>query len=191
VRFRSRWLAVAIAAVIAGCGGRSAPAQQGPGSPGTPAAPTPTPLAIKVKSIGDGHGRVVLTEKRPSGRIVYVLHADANVSDRFGAGSGHSVFTRPHIVFYQESGKTLTAVSPTATVEEQTKTVLMSGGVRATTQDGIVLTCDTMLYDDRAATIHGEGHVVITTPRGERLNGDTLDADVQLNHVRVSSGAGS
>jgi len=67
----------------------------------------------------------------------------------------------------------------------------MSGGVRATTQDGIVLTCDTMLYDDRAATIHGEGHVVITTPRGERLNGDTLDADVQLNHVRVSSGAGT
>jgi hypothetical protein len=38
--------------------------------------------------------------------------------------------------------------------------------------------------------IHGKGNVIVTTPRGESLSGDTLDADAELNHVRVS-GVGS
>jgi LPS export ABC transporter protein LptC len=181
--------ALALCVLISGCSSKpSAPQQPRLGSPSSVATATATPLALRVTSNGSGRGRVVLTERR-RGRIVYVLHADANVSDRFAAGTGHSVFTRPHIVFYQEGGKTLTADSPTATVEEQSKTVLMSGGVRAHTQDGIVLTSDELQYDDKNEMIHGRGHVVVTTPRGERLNGDTLDADVQLNHVRVSGGA--
>jgi LPS export ABC transporter protein LptC len=185
-----KWLrAIALAAVAAlvGCGGSKAE-HAAPATTPVP-TPSPTPVAIKVRSNGPTHGRVVLTEKKPSGRVVYVLHADSNVSDRFGAGSGRSVFTNPHIVFYEVNGKTLTAVSPAATVEEQSKTVLMTGGVRATTQDGIVLTCDTLLYDDRTSMIHGQGHVLITSPRGERLNGDRLDSDMQMNHVRVSSGS--
>ncbi len=133
---------------------------------------------------------MVLTEKKPSGRVVYVLHADSNVSDRFAAGSGRSVFTHPHVIFYQEHGKTLTADAPTATLEEQTKTVVMTGGVHARTEDGVTMTCDQLAYDDEHGMIHGKGNVVVTTPRGERLTGDTLDADVQLDHVHVSSGEG-
>jgi LPS export ABC transporter protein LptC len=185
---RARILTLGALLAAAGCGGGTGAQHAAQPSP-APAA-TPTPIPIKVRSNGPTHGRVVLTEKKPSGRVVYVLHADSNVSDRFAAGSGRSVFTRPRIVFYQVNGKTLTAVSPAATVEEQSKTVLMTGGVRATTQDGIVLTCDQLLYDDRASMIHGRGHVVITTPRGERLNGDRIDSDMQLDHVHVSSGEG-
>jgi LPS export ABC transporter protein LptC len=145
-------------------------------------------VAFKVTSNGQGGQRVVLTERR-RGRVVYVLHADANVSNRFAAGTGHSVFTNPHIVFYQPGGKTLTAVSPAASVEEVDKTVLMSGGVHAHTADGVTLTCDTLEYDDRNQMMHGRGNVVVTSPRGERLNGDTLDTDTQLNNVRVSGSA--
>jgi len=177
--------ALFLCVLAAGCA-KQPSAPQAP-SPSPAPRPTPTPLAFKVTSSGPGKGRVVLTERR-RGRIVYVLHADQNVSDRFAAGTGRSIFTRPHIVFYQEQGKTLTADSPTATVEELSKTVLMSGGVHARTQDGVTLTCDTLQYDDRAEMMHGKGNVVVTTPRGERLNGDTLDADVNLNHVRVSGG---
>jgi hypothetical protein len=64
--------------------------------------------------------------------------------------------------------------------------VLMTGGVHAHTQDGVTLTCDTMRYDDRTQSIHGTGHVLLTTPRGESLAGDTIDADLKLDHVRVT-----
>ena len=128
---------------------------------------------------------MVLTERR-RGHTVYVLHADNNVSDRFAAGQGRSVFAHPHVVFFQDHGKTLTADAPTATLEEQTKTVVMTGGVHARTEDGVTMTCDQLEYDDEHGMIHGKGNVVVTTPRGERLTGDTLDADVQLNHVRVT-----
>jgi LPS export ABC transporter protein LptC len=155
------------------------------GAPTPTAAPTATPIAFKVTSNRIGKRYVTLTEQK-RGRTVYVLRADANEADRFAAGTGRSTFTRPHVVFYQARGKTLTADSPVATVEEQTKTVVMTGGVHARTNDGITLTCDTLRYDDRTEHIHGTGNVVVTTPRGERLQGDTLDADVQLDHVRVT-----
>lgn len=182
---RSYLCVLALCVLAAGCAKQPSAPQTI--TPTASPPPTPTPVAFHVTSSGQGTGRVVLTERR-RGRIIYVLHADQNVSNRFAAGTGHSVFTRPHIVFYQEHGKSLTADSPTATVEEQSKTVLMNGGVHAHTQDGITLTCDTLQYDDRAEMLHGKGNVVVTTPRGERLNGDTLDADINLNHVRVSGG---
>ena len=62
----------------------------------------------------------------------------------------------------------------------------MSNGVHARTQDGITLTSDTLTYDDRTEHIHGTGNVVVTTPRGERLQGNTIDADTKLDHVRIT-----
>ncbi len=163
----------------------------GGGSSATSAPPTPAPtatlIAFKVTSNRIGKRYVTLTEQR-RGRTVYTLRADANEADRFAAGTGRSTFTRPHVVFFQEHGKTLTADAPLATVEEQTKTIVMSGGVKAQTNDGINLSCDTLRYDDRNQHIHGTGNVIVTTSRGERLQGDTLDADVQLDHVRVTGG---
>jgi LPS export ABC transporter protein LptC len=155
--------ALALCVLAAGCAKQPSAPQAATPSPSP--RPTPTAVAFHVTSSGQGGRRVVLTERR-LGRIVYVLHADENVSNRFAAGTGRSVFTRPHIVFYQDQGKSLTADSPSATVEEQTKTVLMSGGVHAHTQDGITLTCDTLQYDDRSEMLHGKGNVVVETPRG-------------------------
>lgn len=173
--------ALALLALACSCAPRpSQPARSTP-------APTPssTTLPIKVTSNRVGKRLVTLTEQK-RGRKVYVLHADANESDRFAAGTGRSVFTRPHIVFYEPRGKTLIADAPIATVEELSKTVVMSGGVRARTQDGIELTCETLRYDDRTEHIHGTGNVVVTTPRGERLEGSTIDADTRLDHVRIT-----
>jgi LPS export ABC transporter protein LptC len=182
---RAPFLALVALLLASGCGGK--PAQPtgspSPGAPGT--TPTSTALPIKVTSNRVGKRFVTLTEQK-RGRKVYVLRADANESDRFAAGTGRSVFTRPHIVFFEAGGKTLTADAPTATVEEVTKTVVMSGGVHARTQDGIQLTCDTLRYDDRNEHIHGTGNVLVTTPRGERLEGSTIDADTRLDHVRIS-----
>lgn len=181
----SVWWAAPALLLLAACGTKT----HGAGAPATPPAPAPTGtgLAFKVTSSSVGKRSVTLTEHK-RGRRVYALSADSTEADRFAAGAGRSTFTRPHIVFYEQGGKTLTADAPIATVEEQTKTVVMSGGVRAKTQDGITLSCDTLRYDDRTEMIHGTGHVVVTTPRGERLRGDTIDADVKLDHVRISGG---
>jgi LPS export ABC transporter protein LptC len=184
VSARAQPAALAVALALAGCGGKGA---HGPAAGAPSAAPPPsaTPLAFKVTSNSVGKRNVTLTEQK-RGRRVYVLVAESNEADRFAAGTGRSVFTRPHVVFYEEGGKTLTADAPVATVEEQTKTVVMSGGVRARTEGGITLTCDTLRYDDRSEHIHGTGNVVVTTPQGERLQGDTIDADVRLDHVRIT-----
>ncbi len=171
---------------LAGCTSKTGGGATGGATP--TAAPTATPVAFKVTSNRIGKRYVTLTEQK-RGRTVYVLRADSNEADRFAAGTGRSTFTRPHVVFYEARGKTLTADAPLATVEEQSKTIVMSGGVHARTSDGITLTCDTLRYDDRSEHIHGTGNVVVTTPRGERLQGDTLDADVQLDHVRVTGAA--
>ena len=176
---------VALLAALLGIG--CARPARGPASsqPSVTPRPSPTPLAFRVTSSSVGKQFVTLTERK-RGRTVYVLRAAANEADRFAAGTGRSVFLRPHIVFYEQGGRTLTADSPTATVEEQSKTVVMSQGVHARTQDGITLTSDTLVYDDRTEHIHGTGNVVVTTPRGERLQGNTIDADTKLDHVRIS-----
>lgn len=173
--------ALALLALVASCTGH--PSQRERATPAP--APSSTTLPIKVTSNRVGKRLVTLTEQK-RGRKVYVLRADANESDRFAAGTGRSVFTRPHIVFYEPGGKTLTADAPIATVEELSKTVVMSGGVRARTQDGIELTCETLRYDDTTEHIHGTGNVVVTTPRGERLEGNTIDADTRLDRVRIT-----
>ncbi|MBV9102539.1 MAG: LPS export ABC transporter periplasmic protein LptC [Candidatus Eremiobacteraeota bacterium] len=181
-------LATLVALLCGACGSKAPVTQPSPSAGpanGTSPHGTATPLTFKVRSSGEGHGAVVLTERRKT-RTIYVLRADANVSNRFGAGTGRSTFTQPRIVFYQDGGRRLMAQSPTADVEEQTKTVVMNGGVHAHTQDGVTLSCDQLVYDDRHGTIHGSGNVLVTSPHGETLSGDTLDADLQLNHVRVS-----
>ena len=182
-----RWAAALVTVLsLAACAPKPGGGSSATPGPATP-APTATPVSFKVTSNRIGKRYVTLTEQR-RGRTIYTLRADANEADRFAAGTGRSTFTRPHVIFFQDHGKTLTADAPLATVEEQTKTIVMSGGVKAKTNDGINLSCDTLRYDDRNQHIHGTGNVVVTTSRGERLQGDTLDADVQLDHVRVTGG---
>ena len=149
---------------------------------------SPTPVVIKVKANRVGQHYVYLTEQKGN-RIVYVLRADSTAAVRFAVGSGHSTFSQPHITFHQPGSKTLIADSPVATVDERSKSVVMSGGVRARTQDGVTLVCDRLRYDDASEQIHGSGHVVLTMPEGERLSGETIDADSKLDHVRMH-GAG-
>ena len=61
----------------------------------------------------------------------------------------------------------------------------MTGGVHARSQDGNVLSCDRLRYDGNTERIHGDGHVVMTTPSGLTLVGDQLDGDARLANVRV------
>jgi hypothetical protein len=176
--------ALAIAALaLAGCTA-TAPADH----PATPSpAPTPTVLSLVVHSQGT-RGQPVHLSLTREGRRIYTIAAEANVSRQGGEGSGQSDFVNPHVIFYDRHGTTLFADSPSASVSERDRTIVMTGGVQASTSTGIRLTCRTLTFDDRTALLHGEGDVVMTTARGERLSGDRVDADTRLSQVHISSG---
>ena len=189
-------LAVAASGLLAGCGGRAAsqapgganaPAagdSAGPGAAPSPAAATKTPVAIKINSRHAGSRYVTLTKQKEN-RKVYTLLADSETGQYVGADTGTSTFANPHVTFYGKNGQTLAAVAPTGTIVEKDKTILMSGGVKAHTSDGKTLASDTMRYADVTETLYGDGNVVITTPAGDRLQGDTLVWNLHTGRIDV------
>ncbi len=182
-------LALACGGLLAGCGGRSNAQPAGDASsPGAPGSPQPTatktPLAIKITSRHVGSRFVTLTKEKEN-RKVYTLLADSETGQYVGADSGTSTFANPHITFYGKNGQRLAAVAPTGTIVEKDKTILMSGGVKAHTNDGKTLTSDQMRYADATETLYGDGNVVITTPAGDRLQGDTLVWNLHTGRIDV------
>jgi LPS export ABC transporter protein LptC len=183
------WFAVAALgpALVAGCGSHAA-SDAGP-SP-SPPPPSPTPFVASPPPV-NFHGervgsRFVYATKQDGARKVYVLRADTVNAVYTGASTGRSNFTNPHVVFYGDAGKRLTADAPAGTVVEKDKTVLMTGGVRARAEDGMTLTSDTLRYDDETQSVHGEGHVIVTFPEGETLQGETVDWNVRDGHISVA-----
>lgn len=180
---------IALAALLAflgGCGGN------GPGPAATPSpspAGTPTFLPITLRSKSVGSKYIYLT-KQKNNRKVYVLRADSQTGEYFGQDTGRSDFTNPHVTFFDPDGRTMVADAPRGTLLEKDKSVVMSGGVHARTQGGMTLSCQTLRYNDQTQMMHGEGSVVLTSPEGEELRGERIDADTRLSTVHVSGGPG-
>jgi LPS export ABC transporter protein LptC len=120
-------------------------------------------------------------------RTIYRIRAASFVADtaagRTATGSG--TFVQPHITFVDRSGAQTVADAPKAELTSADKSVLMTGGVHARSQDGNVLSCDRLRYNGDTERIHGEGNVVMKTPSGLTLTGDQLDGDARLQDVRV------
>jgi LPS export ABC transporter protein LptC len=181
MRKMARRAALALAALLAGCG----PGAGGNATESPPAA-TPSPVPIHVETQGDAQHPATFSESEHN-RRVYLITAKSSVGDRLGDGSFIVALSTPHVTFFDREGKTLIGDSPKAVVTERNKTILMSGGVKARTQDGAVLTCDTLAYDGHTERVHGQGNVVLLSSRGDRLTGDTIDGDIRLNHVTVNA----
>ena len=142
-------------------------------------------MPIHVVSQGAGSRFATFVEESHN-RKVYVVIAASSVADRRPDGNFDVHLTAPHITFYDRDGKALRGSAPQARILENGKTVMMDGGVHAVNSDGDVLTCDTMTYHQATAKIHGEGHVVLVNPSGDRLTGQTIDADIRFDHVSVN-----
>lgn len=168
-------------ALLAGCG----PAGGGNATESSP-PPTPSAVPIHVETEGDAQHPATFSASEHN-RRVYLVTAKSSVGDRLGDGSFIVALSQPHVTFFDRQGKTLIGDSPKAVVTERNKTIMMSGGVKARTQDGAVLTCDTLRYDGHTERVHGEGNVVLVSARGDRLTGDTIDGDIRLNHVTVNA----
>jgi hypothetical protein len=176
---------------VSACSGGGKPAGTAPPSSPSPraraAGSKPSPVAIRIHSQRVGSKYIYLTEQKKN-RVVYVLRADSNESIRLAEGAGHSTFTLPHVTFFS-GPRTIVADAPLATVEERDRSVLMSGGAHARTDKGMTLTSDTLRYDDATEHLHGEGHVLVTTPQGTELRGDTLDYDMRTTEMHVTGSA--
>jgi LPS export ABC transporter protein LptC len=136
---------------------------------------------------GNSHTPTVLTDTK-QGRKIYTIRALVFEGDIGGSSDGVATLEQPHVTFVDKTGSVTIADAPKATVMQRDKSILMTGGVHARTQDGAVLTCDTLRYDADNERLYGEGHVVMTGPNGLALNGDHLDGDVRLHDVKVTSG---
>jgi LPS export ABC transporter protein LptC len=143
-------------------------------------------LPVHITSSG-GAGQYTTLSEMKHQRTIYVIRATSFAADtvtgRNPTGSG--TFIQPHITFVDRDGARTIADAPEAVLTSADKSVLMTGGVHARSQDGNVLACDRLRYDGTSERIHGDGHVVMTTPSGLILVGDEVDGDARLHNVRV------
>jgi lipopolysaccharide assembly outer membrane protein LptD (OstA) len=168
-----------LALLVTACAHPSAP-------PEAPApAPTATPLPLHVSGSGNG-GYTTLSEMKHR-RTIYIIRAASFVADSTAGhiATGSGSFDQPHVTFVDRSGARTVADAPEAVLTSADKSVIMTGGVHARSQDGNVLSCDRLRYDGNSERIHGDGNVVLTTPQGLVLVGDEIDADARLQNVRV------
>ena len=165
------------------------PAQAPPPAPATGVpVPTPTPTLVPLHVTSSGAtGQLTVLSEMKDNRTIYVVRAISFVADTSGgqAASGSGAFVKPQITFVDRSGARTVADAPEAVLTGADKSVLMTGGVHARSQDGNVLSCDRLRYDGTTERIHGDGHVVLTTPSGLQLVGDEIDGDSRLENVRV------
>jgi hypothetical protein len=187
-----RWGACAVLATLYACSPPqasrlSSPAPSPVRSVASEAA-TPLPVHIETNGSGDRYITVVQRVKESANRtrIAYRLRALSSQADIVGSESTVS-FAQPHLTFFDQQGKELIADSPQAKITQHDKSVLMSGGVHARTDDGSVLTCDTLRYDGRTEKLHGEGHVVLAGPNDLTLTGNYLEGDIRLDDVRIAA----
>jgi hypothetical protein len=180
---RTLFLAAGLA-LLASC--NPAPTKTAAGR-GTPAASrghvTPTPLVLLVT----GHGtaqRPVHVFQQVHNRVEYDLLASSYESK--GPPNGmRSVFSDARATFVDPHGARIVASAPQAVVDQNSDAVTMTGGVAARTSTGMTLHCDRLVYRRGGATLHGDGNVVITDPKGFRATGSSFDSDISLTHMRM------
>jgi LPS export ABC transporter protein LptC len=149
---------------------------------------TPAPAASQaapIKAISRGNAQYIV--RNPAGSIVYDVRSPTVVYNKAPDGTEIADFTKPHVIFHAPTGRTVVADSPKAVAHVNDKSVVMTGGVRAKTDDGKVLTCATLTYDANRAQIKCQGDVVLTnTKTNQSASGQTLIADPDFEHVMLS-----
>lgn len=181
--------ALALAVLLGACAHREA-ASRGPASPAPTAEPTAggTAVPIHIETHGES-GQYVTIVQTLHERKLYTIRALSTNVQSAGTNEGTGVLDQPHVTFIDRHGGSTIADAPKAHLVERDKTVVMTGGVHASTSTGSVLTCDSLTYSGTTERFHGEGHVELSARDGMHLQGDHLDGDTRLQEVTVTGGA--
>ncbi|HEV3090278.1 MAG TPA: LPS export ABC transporter periplasmic protein LptC [Candidatus Cybelea sp.] len=168
--------------LLAGCNPQAPKAAPSP-TAAAKARPTATPLVLVVKGKGTAQ-RPVHVIQQVHNRVDYDLLASSYES-RGPQNAMRSVFTDARVTFRDKNGSTIAANAPQAIVDQTANTVTLQGGVDARTAAGMTLHCDRLVYVRGSGTLHGDGNVVITDPKGFRATGSSFDSDITLTHMRM------
>lgn len=176
---RAPALALALAIAAAACSG---------GQKAQPSAPTASPTPATYHFHGRGTAakpvKVIDTE---AGQPVYVLKA---TDVYYSTSSSKGRFFNNTIYFYKGSAVRMTVTAPTADVNRLTYDFDLSGGVRAKSAQGVVLTCDAMSYNGQTRLLTGTGHVRAIDAQGDVVTGDKAVADLDLQEIHMTGDVG-
>jgi hypothetical protein len=144
---------------------------------------TGRPLTLVVTGRGTAE-RPIRVFQQVHNRVDYDLLASSYES-RGPQNDMRSIFRNARVTFTDPRGSKITASAPQAMVDQTSDAVTLSGGVVARTAAGMTLHCDRLVYRRGGATLHGEGNVVITDPKGFWATGSSFDSDTSLTHMRM------
>ncbi|MBV8117512.1 MAG: LPS export ABC transporter periplasmic protein LptC [Candidatus Eremiobacteraeota bacterium] len=158
-------------------------------APRASAAPTQAPTGVpplRITGRSSARAPVRIVEQNASRRL-YTLIARSYVS-RSSGSAAQATFQDADVTFFAQDGTTLRALSPAAAVDERRRTVVMTGGVHATSSNGSTLTCDTLTYDRDTGLIYGDGNVRMTGRQGttqQVLTGNSFTSNVTLTEMKM------
>lgn len=176
-----RLIAAAAVALVTACNPAPPKATPAPSAPAPRA--TPTPLSLHIIGKGTAKQPVRLIQQVHN-RVDYDLLASSYES-RGPQGSARAVFHDARVTFVDAKGSKIAASAPQAVVDQTMKTVTLIGGVTAHSSSGTTLHCDKLVYARTTGTLHGNGNVVVTDPKGFRATGSSFDSDLSLTQMRM------
>lgn len=173
-----------LVAVLAGC----SPS----GSPQPKLSPTPGPTPTKADYFIHGSGRSgapVKVQDIVKGQPVYVLKA---TDVYYSTSSSKGRFLNDTIYFYKGNTVRLTLVSQVADLNRETYDFVLHGdtGVKAKSETGVTMTCDTMSYNGNTKLLTATGSVRAVDAQGDVLTGDKAVADLDLQQIHMSGHVG-
>ncbi|GAC1354990.1 MAG: hypothetical protein NVSMB31_15330 [Vulcanimicrobiaceae bacterium] len=139
---------------------------------------------ITIHSHGKNNEPVRIVEQQGNKKI-YELQAQSTESSMESQSQFRGTFSKTHVTFYAADGSSLVGDAPLTTIDKATQQVVMQGGVRGKTSDGMVLRCDTLQYDRATGSLHGSGNVHIISSQGYSLTGGSFTSDLKLTHVHM------
>lgn len=181
-----------------GCAPKPPPQTPASASPAASPSASPSPSATPAPLLSDDEPVHAISRgtsrqparyivRNPRGQVMYDVRSSTVVYDRASDGTAVATFTTPHVTFEASDGRVVIADSPKAVAHDRDKSVVMIGGVHATTSDHKVLTCTTLTYDELHAQILCVGNVVLTdTKTNQTATGETLQTDPGFEHVTLS-----
>jgi LPS export ABC transporter protein LptC len=181
-------LALAVSAcALAGCGTRTPQPAPSPAPSTTPAPKTSSPSGVPIRIVTQGgNGQYTDIVQTVKGRKVYTIRALSSSSERSGPGNGIVTLEQPHVTFIDKTGTATIADAPKAHLTERDNNIVMTGGVRATTSSGSVMTCDVLTYNGKTQRLRGDGNVKLYGSNGVEMDGNHLDGDVRLQEVKIT-----
>ncbi|MBV8366461.1 MAG: LPS export ABC transporter periplasmic protein LptC [Candidatus Eremiobacteraeota bacterium] len=168
--------------LLAGCASRATSVAATP-TP-TPAPPQP-PYYIVANS---QDGKPVELKEIHNGQLEYLLRA---AQIEYATAESKGTLSSVALSFYKGRTLRLWVTAPSAEVRPNDRNVSLSGGVRAAGSNGASMVARSMEYDGNRHVIVAQGAVHAQDDRGNSIDGDRAEADLDLQRVRVWGPNGS